>query len=217
MAGIAASTGAALGVGVVAGVGVREVYAEGEAFFDDLGFGEVDEGAVDFIAAFAFDAGLGGEVCEGFKGGDEFGAAVGVAGVVDGVDADEEVEAFGDFGEAQGVGEEDGVACGDVGDGYAVGDLFVGFVEGYGDVGGEGGAAEGAEVDARGDVAGDALGLGLPFGAVELEFVALAIVKGDGVKGVTFLFGDGQDGGGIKPAGEEDDGIFGRHGRYFSR
>src|SRR2546421_7530971 len=45
---VAAAAGAALRVGVVAAVGHGVVDAEVEAAADDLGFGEVDEGGVDF-------------------------------------------------------------------------------------------------------------------------------------------------------------------------
>ncbi len=58
------------------------------------------------------DAGAGGEVGEFFKGGDELGAAVGVTGVVDGIDAEKNIEGVGGLGECEGEAEEDGVAAG---------------------------------------------------------------------------------------------------------
>ena len=64
----------------------------------------------------ALDRGLGGEVGHRLEGGDELGAAVGVAGVVDGVDADEDVGRAAHLGHRQGEAQEDGVAGGHVGD-----------------------------------------------------------------------------------------------------
>ena len=139
--------------GVVAGVGEGVGDAEAEPFADDLGFGHLDEGSVDVEGVFAraFDAGFGGEVGDLLKGVDEGGAAIGVAGVVDGVDADEEVEGVAGFGEGEGEAEEDGVPGGDIGDRdlrfVCGGDV----VFGDGDVGGEGnGASESAEIDFQG-------------------------------------------------------------------
>src|SRR5271155_2880192 len=89
-------------------------------------------------------AGLGGEVGHVFEGGDEFGAAIGVAGIVDGVYSDEDVGAFEDFGPGHGEGQENRIAGGDVGDRDAGSD-----VAGLGDVdvGGQGARSEGAEID----------------------------------------------------------------------
>ncbi len=101
-----------MGVGVVAGAGEGVVDAEGEAALDDLVLMEMHEGGVDGEFAEAFDADFGGEVGEAFEGVEEFGPAVGVAGVIDGVDADEDVEGVEGFGPGEGEGEEDGVARG---------------------------------------------------------------------------------------------------------
>ena len=64
----------------------------------------------------AFDAGLGGDVGEPLERGDEFGPAVGIAGVVDRVDAAEDVARAEHFGPAQRERQHDGVARGHVGD-----------------------------------------------------------------------------------------------------
>ena len=53
------------------------------------------------------------------EGADEFGAAVRIAGVVDGVGSDHDVRGAGGFGGGEGEREEEGVARGYVGDGDA--------------------------------------------------------------------------------------------------
>ncbi len=78
---------------VVAGMGDGVVHAERNAATDDVGLGHVRERGVDFEAMIVvgLDAGFGAEVGGALEGGDELGAAVGVAGVVDRVHADEDV------------------------------------------------------------------------------------------------------------------------------
>ena len=113
---VALFAGSSLGVWVVAGVGDGIVEAEAYAGFDDVGFGQVDEGCDDFEWS-AFDGGFGGEVGGVLETLDEVWSAVGVAGVVDGVDAEPDFGGAADFGQGGGQGEEDEVAGGDIGDG----------------------------------------------------------------------------------------------------
>ena len=58
---------------------------------DDVGLGHVDQGSVDAQLLDAFDACLRREARHGFERGDELGATVGVAAVVERVHADEHV------------------------------------------------------------------------------------------------------------------------------
>ncbi len=106
--------GSALGVGVVAGVGQGIVDAKSGAGFDDVGFGHVDEGCDDFEWS-AFDGGFGGDVGGVLETFDEVWSAVGVAGVVDCVDAEPDFGGAADFGQGGCQGEEDEVAGGDIG------------------------------------------------------------------------------------------------------
>ena len=46
-------------------------------------------------------------------------------------------------------------------------------------------------------------------GGIEFVAMALAMVEDEGVAGVALVLGDGQDGGAVESAGEEDDGGFG--------
>ncbi len=173
---------------------------------------------VEGIFAGRIDTGAGAEVGDFFEGGDEFGAAVGVAGVIDGVDAEEDVECIGGFGEGESEGEEDGVACGDVGDGDG-GVAGIGLIEvvfGDGDVSGEGGTSEGAEVDFHGDMARELILFGEGVSGFNFLLVALAVVEAEGMADVALGDGDAESGGGIETAGEKDDCIFVAHGGQFT-
>ena len=68
----------------------------------------------------AFDAGFGGEVGHLFKGCNEFRPAIGIAGVVERIDAEKNVACAQHLGPGQRKGEKDGVARGHIGDGNAV-------------------------------------------------------------------------------------------------
>lgn len=104
------TAGQAGGGRIVATVGESVVDAEGGSLLNDLGLGEVDERGVD-VEASALDAGPGGDVGERLEGLDEDGATVGITAVIDGIDADVDVEGA-DLGVGQGQGKEDGVARG---------------------------------------------------------------------------------------------------------
>ena len=135
------------------------------------------------------------------EGGDEFRAAIGVAAVIDGVDADEDVARFEDLGPGEGVGEEDRVAGGDVGDRDIGGHLF--FVAVFGDVDGigEGAAAELAEIDAEYAMLGGAELSGDGDGGLQFAAVTLAVVESEGVEGGEGLgTGDGEAGGAVEAA-----------------
>ncbi len=219
-AGVAVAAAFAGGGGVVAGVGevVRDV--EVQALADDLRFRGVHQRCVDMERIFimGIDACSGAEIGEFFKGGDEFGAAVGVAGVVNRVDAEEDVEGVGGFGEGECEAEEDGVSRGDVGDGDG-GSVGIGLAEmvfGDGDVGGEGGASEGAQIDFHCDVPGDAIVFREGGGGGDFLLVALAVIEAERVAGVAGFDGDAEGCGGVESAGEEDDGIFWRHYRSLA-
>ncbi len=189
-------------------MGEGVIDAEGGTGSDDLGFGHVHQWGMD-LKGVGFDADFGGEVGGLGEGGNELGAAIGVSGIVDGVDAEEKIGGAECFGIGQCDREEHQVAGGDIGDG----DIGHGrFVAVFGDLGvvvGEGRSAEGADVEREGSMRGRAEVVGDLGGGIEFVAMALAIVKGDGVAGVVLVASDGQDGGAVESAGEEDDGGFG--------
>lgn len=205
-AAVAVAAGQADGSGVVAGVGEGVVDAEGGTAADDFGFGEMEEGSMNEDGVFGvFGGHLGGEVGEGLEGGDELGAAVGVAGVVECVDADEDVAGAGNLGEGEGEAQEDGVAGGNVGDGDAVGHVVGGAVLGDVNVGCERAAAEGPQVDV-GEAVMCVVELGELGGCGEFVAVALAVVEGEGMEGIEAgVVGDGEAGGRVEAAGEENE------------
>lgn len=172
---------------------------------DDVGFGELQEGRVNFDLGAAFDSGFGGEVGHGLEGFDEFGATVGVAGVVEGVDADDDGIGFEDFGPGEGKRQEDSVARGDVGDGDV--GRHGGFIAALGDVDvvSEGGVAEDAEVDFGGAVGGGSEGFGDTSGGEQFDAMALAVVEGKGVDFKALAEGPGEAGGGVEASAEQAD------------
>lgn len=87
-------------VGLIAGYGETVIDAERQTGAYDVFLGQVDQRRVDGDPV-AFNRGFGGEVRQSFKRVDEFGAAVGVAGIVDGVDAGEYVAAMQCLGPCQ--------------------------------------------------------------------------------------------------------------------
>ena len=102
-AGVTFSAAPALPVRVVTTVRQRIVNAELDTPSDDLGFCEVDDGRVDFEAAFVFDGSGGGKIGHVLKGFDIVGSAIRVSAVVGCVDADEDVEGAEDLGPGQRV------------------------------------------------------------------------------------------------------------------
>jgi hypothetical protein len=157
----------------------------------------------------ALDAGAGGEVGELLEGGDELGAAVGVAGVVEGVDAEPDLARAEGLGPAERVGEEQGVAGGDVGAGDRA------PRRGRRPAGRRARcraparsrwrpAADVGEVD---DLVGaGAEAAGLAAGALELDLVALAVAEAQRVGLAVLGGGEREDGGRVEAAAEEDDG-----------
>ncbi len=85
--------GAPVGRGIVATAGQRVVDAQLQAEANDLRLGERDERSVNFELLAAFDSGFGGQVGHFLEGGDEFRTAIGIAGVVERIHADEDVAA----------------------------------------------------------------------------------------------------------------------------
>lgn len=166
-------------VRIVARAGEREVDAELEALLDDLLLlPEQERRAYPRRHLGVLHAGLGGELGHRLERVEKLGPAVGVAGIVDGVGADEDVCCAGRLGEREGVREEDRVAGGDVGDRNVWG--CVGAALRDGDTGvRQGRAGEEARVDARCRV-GHGGRCRERCCARELYAVPLAVVEGEG-------------------------------------
>jgi len=85
LTGVAEATGAAIGFGLVAGPGEREIHAELVGAGHDLRLGLRDEWRVYAVTAPSLDPRLGRQVRQALEGLDEFRAAVRIAGVVEGL------------------------------------------------------------------------------------------------------------------------------------
>src|SRR5260370_20849910 len=158
-----------------------EVEAEAGCQLYYRGFRKADQGGANIDFCAASDGGLGGKVGHALEGFDEFGAAVGVSGVIERVDADENVRGLENLSPGQREGEEDGVARGNVSDRNFLAHLGSWARLGHGDVAGERGMAELAEVEGDDAVLGGAEPRSNPSGAIELDPGALAVVEGEGV------------------------------------
>src|SRR4051812_10233921 len=99
-AAVAGPAGPAVRPRIVAAVRETVIEAEPVAVADDLGFAHRDERRVDAEAA-ALDAGAGAEIGDTLEGGDEFGSAVGVAGIIERIDADDDVARVERLGPAE--------------------------------------------------------------------------------------------------------------------
>ena len=135
------------------------------------------------------------------------GPAVGVAGVVERVDADEDVAGPSTRPRPGRSDEEDGVAGRDVGDGDAVRPC----PSAERSLGTAMSAVRAEPPNGRRSMsattcAGGAELARRPGGGLEFDRVPLAVAEGEGVGFVAFVPGDGQGGGGIEAAAEQDDG-----------
>ena len=104
------------GGGIVAAEREAVVEAQRQPQPDDVGLRQRHQRRVHRQRA-AFDAGARGHPGQLLEGMDELRPAIGIAGVVERVDADEDVGRAQHFGPAQGHRQEDGVARGNVGGG----------------------------------------------------------------------------------------------------
>ena len=129
----------------------------------------------------SFHARLGGEVGHGLEGFDIFGPAIRVAGIIDGVHADEDIPAAAHLGHRQGIGQKDGVACRHIGDGHALRHGLQRAVLGHVDTVRQRRAADGPQVDLADPVRGQAHFRGHALRRVDLHPMPLAVVKGDAV------------------------------------
>ena len=165
----------AAGRRVVAGPAETRVEAEPRRLRGNRRLGHPHERGVD-AEGVALDPGLGGEVRHRLEGGDELRPAVGIARIIERVDADEQVARAGRLRPAEAEREEDGVAGGDIGDR----DLILGHaLLRHGDVVGERRAAEAREIERQHDMALGAHRRRDSRRRLQLDAVALVVVDGE--------------------------------------
>src|SRR5215213_7592310 len=144
LTGVAVAASEAVGGGIVAAQRERVVDAEGASELDDLALAEMEQRRLDAHGRGTLDAAARGEVGHVLERLDVLGTAIGIARVVERVDADEDVGGAEYLRPGEAEGEEDRVARRDVGDGNALRDVRFGAILGDVDVGGERRTAEGA-------------------------------------------------------------------------
>ena len=159
-----------------------EIDAELATALDDLLLVERQERGVDPEPAVLFDSGARGQIGELLERAKKLGPAVGIARVIDAIDADENVKRPEGLGPCEGEAEEDGVPRRDVGDRNPVRHHVFGPVLGNFRVRSERTAAEAAEVDVELDVAADAQRPRDPAGGLDLDGMPLAIANGQCVE-----------------------------------
>lgn len=201
MAGVAHAARASGGIGLIAGYGETVIDAEREAGEYDVFLGQVDQRRVDGDP-MAFNRGFGGEVRHGFKRVDEFGTAVGVAGIVDGVDTGEYVAAMQCLRPGQRQRQHDGVARGNVGDRDAA--VFACRRDGDGCIGQRGPAKRG-QVDGEDFVICGTQRIGDFSCRVKFGGMPLAVIDTERVAVKLPVSGNRQRGGGIESAGQQHD------------
>ena len=165
---------------------------------DDLGLRERDQRGED-PGGVAFDARLRGEAGKSLKGLEILRSTVGIAAVVNRVDAEHDRGGPPGLGKGKSQREEDRVAGRHIGRGDTGGHF--GFAAALGDRRGgidQGAAAEGGEVDLEHDVVGDAQGRGHLAGRGEFDRVPLAVGDREGRERVALGFRPGGGGGGIE-------------------
>ena len=133
---------------------------------------------------------------------DERGAAVRVAGVVERVDADDDVARVEDLGPAERQREENRVPRRHVGGGNA-GRVQVAVAR-HARVGGERRPADGAKVDRQLQMLLDAEPAGDGTGRLQLPRVALPVVNGQRTEREALGFGDRRGGVGVETAAQQD-------------
>jgi hypothetical protein len=150
-----------------------------------------------------------GERRETLEGGDVFGTAIGIAGVVERVDPDEDVVGTERLRPAERERQEDRIARRDVGGGDIPGIRPPGeAILWYRDVRGERGAADGREVDRDFEMPLHAEPRRDGPRRLELAGMALPVPDGQCMKPEAFFEGDRGGRVGVETAAQEDDCIW---------
>jgi len=114
--GIAPATGVTIRTRIIAAAGKGVVQAQLHTLTDDPGLGKPDQGGVDLDCPASLGIYLGGQVGHALVGRDVLGPTIGIAGVVEGIDTDEDAARLQHLRPGQGKGQEDGIARRDIGD-----------------------------------------------------------------------------------------------------
>src|SRR5262249_29480886 len=183
---------------------VREpvVEAESDTAADDVRLAQRDERRV-HAEARALDAGARRQAGEALEGGDELGAAIGIARIVERVDADDDVVRAEDLGPAECDRQEDRVARGHVG-GRNLRRVQAAAVR-YGRARRERRSADGAQVEVELEVPLDAERARDGARRLDLTRVPLPVVDREREQREALLPGHRGGGIGVEPPAEQHD------------
>ena len=156
-----------------------------------------DERRVD-VEARAFDAGARGQGRERFERADELGTAIGISGIVEGVDADENVARVEHLGPAERESEKDRIARGHVGL-WNLGRRQIAIAR-NGDIRGQRRAADGSQIDGLLEMPFDAERPGDGPRRLDFADVPLAVLHGQRAQREPLRFRDGRGRVGIEAA-----------------
>ena len=177
---------------VVDDVNLRRVRAEET---DDVRLGQGDERRVD-VEARPLDAGARREVRQRLERRHELGAAVRVTGIVQRVHANEYVICRHGLGVGKSKGQENRVSSRHVSDGNPISQIVFGNL----DVCGQRGSSELTKIQSKNLMFFRAHGCGKLLGSLELDSMALPVIKGEAVAIKPARSGDGEYGSRIKSA-----------------
>ena len=148
----------------------------------------------------ALNARLGAEPRRLGKAGDEFGAAIGIAGIVERINPDEHIARPRRLGAGRGQRQEHQIARGHIGDGDIIAHPALGHVDRIG----QRRSAEGPQVQSDLGVAHQPQPRGNPAGGFQLQPVALAVIHAERMNGKALLPREGRRDHRIKPARKQD-------------
>ena len=153
------------------------------------------------------DAGLGRHVRHAFESLEELGTAIGIAGIIEGIHADEDIGGIEHFGPREREGKKNRVARGDVGNRNLARHFVRGTPLGDFHVTGKRGTAEHAQVELRRAMSGYADRFRHSPGGLEFDAMPLAVIERERVELEALAPGEREASGRIEPAAEQTDGF----------
>ena len=130
------------------------------------------------------------------------GTAIGIARVIERVDADKDVAALQHFRPCQRIGKENGIARGNIGDWNSSGHLRRAARFRHGDIAGERRPSEYAKADVRHQMPRGAERFRKARGGIEFVLVPLAVIERQSVAGEAVAAREREAGGGIESAAQ---------------
>src|SRR5271167_4442932 len=204
-AGIAFCAGSSLTIGLVARHSHAEIHAQTDAGADYFGLGHVEQRCLDFEAR-AFHARFGRQLRQTFESFYECRAAVRISGVINGIDAHEDILGMEHLGPPERQREQQRIAGRHIGDGYAAGGRFGHWNRRIGQCR----ASDPAEFDSHSPMFASTKGRSHVPGRIEFRPMTLAVRDAERIALIFARSRHCQDGGRIQAARQEHDRAPGR-------